>query len=122
MSNNLHRQLFVGCRLYTSRSCSNDKEVRASIARKLALHLSASLQLAEPKRVSNLRPAMQDFGFPSACHRIKLTPDGQYIVASGVHAPRIAVYDVEQLALKFDRHFDSEIVDFQVRSCRVGQQ
>lgn len=43
-------------------------------------------------------------------------------MASGVHAPRVAVYDVEQLALKFDRHFDSEIVDFQVQAayfCRA---
>jgi hypothetical protein len=58
---------------------------------------------------------LQDFGFPSACHKIKVTADRQYIVATGVHAPRVAVYDVEQLAMKFERHFDSEVVDFQVQ-------
>lgn len=57
---------------------------------------------------------IQDFAFPSACHKIKHTKDEQYIFACGVHAPRVQVYELSNLALKFDRHFDSEIVDFQV--------
>ena len=32
---------------------------------------------------------MQDLEFPAACHRLKLTPDGQYLFASGTHAPRV---------------------------------
>lgn len=131
----------------------------------------------------------QDFEFPAGCQRIKVTPDGQYIFASGyhppqvlpglvrmrlcthkrllrragrrtswwlggawwsrppdhrllrccgmssppagrdaghTHAPRPALpdvravqmrcYDVQQLSMKFDRHLDSEIVDFQILS------
>ena len=46
-----------------------------------------------------------------------MTQDQQYVVATGVHAPRVSVYDVGQLAQKFERHFDSEIVDFQVLRC-----
>jgi len=61
---------------------------------------------------------IQDFAFPSACHRIKYSRDGQYVFASGVHAPRVKVYDLSNLALKFERHFDSEIVDFQARRGR----
>ena len=53
-------------------------------------------------------------GFPSACHRIKASRDGQFIFATGVHAPRLRVYDTANYSLKFERHFDSEIVDFQV--------
>lgn len=57
---------------------------------------------------------LQDFGFPSACHKVKVTRDGQHVFASGVHAPRVRVYEVANLALKFEHHFDSEIVNFQV--------
>lgn len=63
---------------------------------------------------------IQDFAFPSACHRMKYSPDGQYIFCTGVHAPRVRVYELANLSLKFERHFDAEVVDFQVRSpaCR----
>ena len=32
---------------------------------------------------------IQDFEFPAACQRIKVTPDGQYIFASGYHPPQV---------------------------------
>ncbi len=57
---------------------------------------------------------MQDLEFPAACHRLKPTPDGQYLFATGIHAPRLRVYELSQLSMKFERHFDAEIVDFQV--------
>ena len=59
---------------------------------------------------------MQDLEFPAACHRLKLTPDGEYLFATGIHAPRVRVYELGQLSLKFERHFDAEVVDFQARS------
>ncbi|PSC72487.1 Nucleolar 10 [Micractinium conductrix] len=59
---------------------------------------------------------IQDFEFPAGCQRIKVTPDGQYIFASGYHPPQMRCYDVSQLSMKFDRHLDSEIVDFQILS------
>jgi ribosome biogenesis protein ENP2 len=57
---------------------------------------------------------IQDFEFPAACQRIKFTNDGQYIFATGYHPPRVRVYDTSQLSMKFERHLDSEIVDFQI--------
>ncbi len=30
---------------------------------------------------------LQDFSFPSACQRLKITPDQQYIFATGYHPP-----------------------------------
>eukprot|EP00887_Chlorella_sp_A99_P002039 scaffold18.g2039.t1 len=59
---------------------------------------------------------LQDFEFPAACQRIKVTPDGQYIFASGYHPPQVRCYDVSQLSMKFDRHLDAEVVDFQLLS------
>ncbi|KAL6760351.1 WD40-repeat-containing domain protein [Haematococcus lacustris] len=59
---------------------------------------------------------LQDLKFPAACQRIKVTPDQQYIFATGYHPPQAKVYDLANLALKFDRHLDSEVVDFQILS------
>eukprot|EP00878_Enallax_costatus_P035276 GHUV01039292.1.p1 GENE.GHUV01039292.1~~GHUV01039292.1.p1 ORF type:complete len:189 (+),score=7.13 GHUV01039292.1:683-1249(+) len=59
---------------------------------------------------------LQDLQFPSACQRIKITPDQQYIYATGYHPPMIKLYDLNNLSLKFDRHLDAEVVDFQVLS------
>lgn len=59
---------------------------------------------------------IQDFEFPAACQRIKATSDGQYIFATGYHPPRVRVYDLSQLSMKFERYLESEIVDFQILS------
>lgn len=57
---------------------------------------------------------IQDFEFPEAGHRIKSTPDGNFVYATGIHPPRVRCFETNQLSLKFERHLDSEIVDFQV--------
>eukprot|EP00879_Flechtneria_rotunda_P026207 GHRR01027931.1.p1 GENE.GHRR01027931.1~~GHRR01027931.1.p1 ORF type:complete len:211 (+),score=60.47 GHRR01027931.1:629-1261(+) len=59
---------------------------------------------------------LQDLQFPSSCQRIKITPDQQYIYASGYHPPMMKLYDLNNLSLKFDRHLDAEVVDFQILS------
>jgi ribosome biogenesis protein ENP2 len=57
---------------------------------------------------------IQDFEFPEASHRIKVTRDGHHAIATGVYKPRMKVYDLDQLTLKFERHSDAENVDFLV--------
>lgn len=57
---------------------------------------------------------IQDFEFPTVSHRIKVSRNGRYIFASGTYPPQLHVYDTEQLSLKFKRHVDLEIVDFQI--------
>lgn len=37
---------------------------------------------------------------------------GQYL---GVYQPRLKVYELAQLSMKFERHFDAENVQFEVR-------
>ena len=59
---------------------------------------------------------LQDFSFPEAATRIKLTPDEQYIIACGVYKPQVRVYDLTQTSLKFDRHFTSENITFECLS------
>lgn len=59
---------------------------------------------------------IQDFEFSEASNKIKVSPDGQFAMATGTYKPQIHVYDFSNLSLKFDRHTDSENVDFQIIS------
>ncbi|CAK7340222.1 unnamed protein product [Dovyalis caffra] len=57
---------------------------------------------------------LQDLTFPTATSRVKVTPDGEFLIASGIYPPQIKVYELREFALKFERHFTSEIIDFQI--------
>ncbi|KAL0404824.1 UNVERIFIED_CONTAM: Nucleolar protein 10 [Sesamum radiatum] len=52
--------------------------------------------------------------FETATSRIKVTPDGEYLIASGIYPPQVKVYELRELSLKFERHLISEIIDFEV--------
>ena len=55
---------------------------------------------------------VQDLEFPEACqdHLRRQLP-----VRRGHPPPRLRCYELSELSMKFERHFDSEVVDFQVR-------
>ncbi|PSS33523.1 Nucleolar protein [Actinidia chinensis var. chinensis] len=57
---------------------------------------------------------IQDLRFETATSRIKATPDGEYLIASGIYPPQVKVYELRELSLKFERHLISEIINFQV--------
>ncbi|TYK06958.1 nucleolar protein 10 [Cucumis melo var. makuwa] len=57
---------------------------------------------------------VQDLRFDIATSKIKATPDGEFLIASGIYPPQVKVYELRELSLKFKRHFDSEIIDFQI--------
>lgn len=59
---------------------------------------------------------IQDFEMPQVCNNVKLSPDGQYIITSGVYKPRIRCYDTKDLSMKFERCFDSEVIKFHILS------
>jgi ribosome biogenesis protein ENP2 len=59
---------------------------------------------------------IQDFEFPTVPTKLKVSKDGHYIVATGIYKPQVRVFDLNQLSMKFDRHMDSEPIQFQVRS------
>ncbi|EDV23405.1 uncharacterized protein TRIADDRAFT_50484 [Trichoplax adhaerens] len=55
---------------------------------------------------------IQDFTMPGVSHRIKVSRDGQYILATGTYQPRVRCYDVSQLSLKFERCMNSQVIQF----------
>lgn len=72
--------------------------------------------LKDDTEYQNRIELIQDFEFSEASNKIKVTPDGQFAMATGTYKPQIHVYDFANLSLKFDRHTDSENVDFTVIS------
>lgn len=53
---------------------------------------------------------IQDFNMPTLSNTVNVSPDGQYIIATGTYKPRVRCYDVNQLAMKFERCLDAEVV------------
>ncbi|XP_073192122.1 nucleolar protein 10 isoform X3 [Lepidochelys kempii] len=53
---------------------------------------------------------------PTVSTKIKVSRDGQYIMAAGTYKPRIRCFDTYQLSLKFERCLDSEVVTFDILS------
>lgn len=59
---------------------------------------------------------VQDFYFPSSSSRVKVSDDGEYIVATGTYPPQVKVFETRELSMKFERHLDAEVVQVQVLS------
>ena len=59
---------------------------------------------------------IQDFEFPQASNRLKATDDGQYIMGTGVYKPQIRVWELSQMAMKFERHTEAENINFEILS------
>jgi len=59
---------------------------------------------------------IQDFEMPGISSNIQISPDGEFIIATGVYKPRVRCYDVKNLSMKFERCFDSEVVKFLILS------
>ncbi|KAI0264661.1 WD40-repeat-containing domain protein [Gloeopeniophorella convolvens] len=68
------------------------------------------------ERVEGTIELIQHFEFPEASNRVKSTRDGHHVIATGTYKPQMRVWDLDQLALKFERHADVENVDFIILS------
>jgi len=55
---------------------------------------------------------IQDFDFPVASSRVKMTPDQKYIIATGVYPPSVKIYETAELSMKCMRGIDAEVVNF----------
>lgn len=58
---------------------------------------------------------------PGVSTSIRMSPDNQYILVTGTYKPRVKCYDVNDLSLKFERCFDSEVETFEVLSDDYGK-
>ncbi|XVF56273.1 hypothetical protein PTKIN_Ptkin06aG0105700 [Pterospermum kingtungense] len=88
----------------------------SSHQRSLAAWLSPKKQrsLRQDKNYTERLELIQDLRFETSTSKIKITPDGEFLIASGIYPPQVKVYELRQFSMKFERHLDSEIIDFQV--------
>lgn len=56
---------------------------------------------------------LQDFDFPTAAGRVKVSADLQYLAATGVYPPQVRLYDTSEVSMKCQRGLDSQVVQFQ---------
>ncbi|KAF3095910.1 hypothetical protein TWF569_010059 [Orbilia oligospora] len=55
---------------------------------------------------------IQDFGFPEASNRVRVTEDGQWCMATGTYKPQMRIFDFNSLSMSFDRHTNIENLTF----------
>jgi ribosome biogenesis protein ENP2 len=53
---------------------------------------------------------------PGVSTTVRVSADGNFILATGIYKPRVRCYDVNNLSMKFERCFDSEVVTFEILS------
>lgn len=64
---------------------------------------------------------LQDFHFASGSQRVRMSSDGNFIVATGMYPPTVKVFDVRDLSMKFERRLDAEVVQLEILSPDFGK-
>ncbi|QSL66261.1 hypothetical protein MERGE_000638 [Pneumocystis wakefieldiae] len=59
---------------------------------------------------------LQDFEFPEASNKIKVTPDKKYAIATGTYKPHMRIYEFSEMSMKFSRYTNAENVNFEILS------
>ena len=95
-------------------TCINDVKIyNLTIGKTMPEWLSSRAKRAILKKDSQLRnriQLLQDFTMPGVSQTIQLSPDEQFVNVTGTYKPRLRCFDTSQLAMKFERCFDSEII------------
>ncbi|XP_067007575.2 nucleolar protein 10 isoform X2 [Anabrus simplex] len=98
---------------------NNVKIYNLSAGKSLPDWLSDRKRRALQKKSIDIRrriELIQDFEMPGLSSTVRVSPDGNFILATGIYKPRVRCYDVNNLSLKFERCFDSEVVTFEILS------
>ncbi|KAK4880078.1 hypothetical protein RN001_008224 [Aquatica leii] len=98
---------------------NNVKIYNLSAGKSLPEWLSERKRRAALKKDIDLRrriELIQDFEMPAVSNTVRVSQDGQYILATGIYKPRVKCFDVNNLSLKFERCYDAEAVTFEIIS------
>ncbi|XP_047108300.1 nucleolar protein 10 [Schistocerca piceifrons] len=98
---------------------NNVKIYNLSVGKSLPDWLSERKRRALQKKHVDIRrriELIQDFEMPGLSTSVRLSKDGNYILATGIYKPRVRCFDVNNLSMKFERCFDSEVVTFEILS------
>lgn len=110
---------FIFCVKMQVSDPNNVKIYNLSAGKSLPEWLSDRKKRALQKKDVDIRrriELIQDFDMPGLSTNVRMSRDNQYILATGIYKPRVRCYEVNNLSMKFERCFDSEVVKFQVIS------
>ena len=74
------------------------------------------IKLKQLEDYTNRIELVQDFEFNISSQRVRVSEDQHYIIATGIYAPMVKIFDTSELSLKCERGIDCEIVQMQVLS------
>ncbi|KAJ4455717.1 putative Nucleolar protein 10 [Paratrimastix pyriformis] len=57
---------------------------------------------------------IQDLDFPGFSSHAKFSSDGRYLFTTGGYPPQMKCFDLSELSMKFERHMDFDVVQFQL--------
>lgn len=72
--------------------------------------------LKKNKELGHRTELIQDLEMPVLSTNVVISPDQNYLFVTGMYKPRLRCYDFRQMAMKFERCFDSECVKMMVLS------
>lgn len=72
--------------------------------------------LKKNKELRHRTELIQDLEMPVYSTNVVLSPDQNYLFVTGMYKPRLRCYDFKQMAMKFERCFDSECIKMMVLS------
>jgi len=64
---------------------------------------------------------IQDFEMTTASHCLRMTNDGQHIIATGTYPPLVRCYTTSDMAMKFQRGMTCDIIDMETLSDDYGK-
>ena len=76
-------------------------------------------KLKKTEEFVNRIEILQDFDFPVTAGSLKVSNDGNYVFATGIYPPKMKIFDLNEMSLKCERNFDSEIRKFEVKYCKI---
>jgi ribosome biogenesis protein ENP2 len=74
------------------------------------------IKLKNLEEYRNRIDLIQDLEFRVVANRIRISPDQNYIVASGGYPPRVKIFETRELAMKVERGIDAEVLQMRILS------
>ena len=59
---------------------------------------------------------IQDFEFPTASSSIKMSRNGEFVVAAGCYKPMVRIFELAEMGMKCERFVDSDVVALDILS------
>ena len=103
-------ELNTGVKTYNLSSVG--KALPAWVGAKKAAQISKKRKKESDDRLE----VIQELYFPTASGRVKVSADGETMMATGTYPPQVRAYELRELSLKFSRHFTADVVQFQILS------